>query len=108
MTDQTRRQFSFEFKLEVVQRFLAGESRLDLVREFKLSSPKLIQTWARQYREDGEDGLRSKRRGRSAASQPPPAGGDELYQLRRVNERLRAEVAYLEKLRALRAQDRRR
>jgi transposase len=107
VTSETRRQFAFEFKLEVVQRFLAGESKLDLTREFSLSSPKLVQTWVRRYHEDGDDGLRSKRRGRPPGS-PPPVEGDELAQLRRENERLRAEVAYLGKLRALRVQDRRR
>ncbi|UPU45879.1 MULTISPECIES: helix-turn-helix domain-containing protein [Rhodococcus] len=100
-----KRAFSFEFKVEVVQRFLAGETKVALAREFGLSSPKLIETWARKYRNEGEDGLRSKRVGRppgSARSVP-----SEVARLRAENERLRAEVAYLGKLRALRAQERR-
>lgn len=56
----TKRSFSFEFKLAVVQRFLAGETKAGLAREFDLSSPKLIETWARTYRNDGDDGLRPK------------------------------------------------
>ncbi|MEU6270793.1 helix-turn-helix domain-containing protein [Saccharopolyspora shandongensis] len=107
----SRRSFSFEFKLEVVRRFLTGETKLDLAREFGLSSPKLIETWARTYRTEGEAGLRPKRRGRP----PKPAGQgqgsgeeSELEALRRENERLRAENAFLGKLRALRAQERRR
>jgi transposase-like protein len=100
--------FTFEFKLEVVRRFLAGETKVALAREFDLSSPKMIETWARKYRNEGADGLRPKRAGRP----PKPAGVEstevsELEQLRRENERLRAEVAYLGKLRALRAQERR-
>lgn len=106
VTKPTKRVFSFEFKLDAVQRFLAGERKVDLAHEFDLSSPKLIETWARRYRNEGEDALRPKRSGRppgtsSAASEP-----SELEQLRRENERLRAEVAYLGKLRALRAQER--
>lgn len=100
--------FTFEFKLEVVRRFLAGETKVELAREFDLSSPKLIETWARNYRNEGEDGLRPKRLGRPA--KPADAGSgevNELEQLRRENERLRAQVAYLGKLRALRAQERR-
>ena len=101
--------FSFEFKLEVVQRFLAGETQLDLAREFDLSSPNLVRTWVRVYRHEGEDGLRPKRRGRP----PKPAGQgpgeeSELQALRRENERLRAENAYLGKLRALRMREQRR
>jgi len=103
-----RRSYSFEFKLEVVRRFLAGETKVALAREFDLSSPKLIETWARTYRNEGEDGLRPRQLGRP----PKPADAEpgevsELEQLRRENEVLRAQVAYLGKLRALRAQQRR-
>ncbi|SDZ46406.1 Homeodomain-like domain-containing protein, partial [Saccharopolyspora shandongensis] len=41
----SRRVFTVEFKLEVVRRFLAGETKTDLACEFDLSSPKLIETW---------------------------------------------------------------
>jgi transposase len=104
-----KRVFSFEFKREVVRRFLAGETKVALAREFELSSPKLVETWARKYRNGGDDGLRPKRPGRPPG--PRPGDGDrgelgELEQLRRENERLRAENAYLGKLRALGAQER--
>lgn len=107
VTKPTKRSFSFEFKLEVVQRFLAGEAKVDLAREFELSSPKLIETWARKYRNDGQDGLRPKRAGRPPRPETAPSETGELERLRRENERLRAEVAYLGKLRALRAPERR-
>jgi transposase-like protein len=105
----TKRSFSFEVKLEVVARFLAGEAKLDLAREFDLSSPKLIEAWVRIYRNEGEDGLRPKRRGRPPGPDGQGSGGDsELEALRRENERLRAENAYLGKLRALRMSEQRR
>jgi transposase-like protein len=105
----SRQSFSFEFKLEVVQRFLAGETKLGLARECGLSSPKLIETWARTYRNEGVDGLRPKRRGRPPKPADLASGEEsELEALRRENERLRAENAFLGKLRALRAQERRR
>lgn len=108
MTKPTKRSFSFEFKLDVVRRFIAGEPKVALAREFDLSSPKLIETWARKYRNEGEDGLRSRRPGRpSGDPDAEPREEPELARLRRENERLRAEVAYLGKLRALRAQERR-
>lgn len=73
--------------------------------EAGLSSAVLLQSWVRAYRRDGVEALRpkSKDRPRKPGS-PPPAEVLELKRLRRENERLRAEVAYLRKLRALRAQ----
>ncbi|WP_235508399.1 helix-turn-helix domain-containing protein [Agromyces sp. Soil535] len=108
MPKPTRPSYSFEFKLAIVQRFIAGETALDLAREYDLSSPRLIQTWARAYRRDGEDALRPKPKGRARN------GGErvgrrelsELEKLRSENARLEAENAYLKKLRALRAQGR--
>lgn len=107
MTKPGKRSFSFEFKLDVVQRFLAGETKVALAREFDLSSPKLIETWARAYRNEGEEGLRPKRAGRPPGpATSEPSESSELKRLRAEDERLRAEVAYLGKLRALRAQER--
>lgn len=108
MTKPTKRAYSFEFKLALVERFAAGETAHDLASEAGLSSPKLLETWARAYRREGSDALRPKTKGRPRkADGPPPVEPSELERLRRENERLRAEVAYLGKLRALRAQERR-
>jgi transposase-like protein len=108
VTKATRRSFSFETKQTVVLRFRAGESKIALAQEFELSSPQLVGHWDRAYRDEGEDGLRPKRRGRPQrdpdTAMPEPS---EVEQLRQENERLRAEVAYLGKLRALMAPKRR-
>lgn len=104
--DRTR--FSQEFKLTVVQRVLSGESKIELAREYGLSSGKIIEPWVRIYRSEGAEGLRSRRQGRPPA--PPgsaAADASELEQLRTENERLRTQVAYLGKLKALRDQKRR-
>lgn len=100
--------YSFEFKLALVERFLAGETGPDLAVEAGLSSRQLLQKWVRAYRRDGAEALRPKVKGRPAKSAAPPPWAElsELERLRRENERLRAEVAYLGKLRALRAQER--
>lgn len=108
MVKPTKRKFSFEFKLEVVQRFLAGETKVALAQEFQLSSPKLIKRWASQYRNEGEDGLRPKSPGRPISRPKSPEEPEsELQRLRRENERLRAEVAFLGKVNALRNEERR-
>lgn len=102
--------FSFEFKLEAVQRYRAGEPKVALTKELGLSSPLMIERWARQYRTEGEDGLRPKPKGRPRKNPDAPALQEpepELRRLRRENERLRAEVAFLGKVNALRDEEQR-
>lgn len=104
----TKQTYAFDVKHAIVQRALAGETKLALAQEYGLSSPQLIATWLRRYRAEGADGLRPQPTGRPKQGAATPAGDDgELAQLRRENERLRVEVAYLEKLRALIAAERR-
>lgn len=99
--------YSFEFKLALVERFLAGEPAAALAEEAELSSPVLLKTWARRYRNEGEDALRPKPKGRPRGSSALPGEASELERLRRENEYLRAQNAYLGKLRALMEQQRR-
>jgi transposase-like protein len=105
----TKSTYSFEFKLDAVRKVLDGEATADqLAHEYELSSGKLVQSWVQAYRRHGEDGLKPKPKGRPAKGGSPPAP-DELSDLDRLeqeNLRLRAENAYLKKLRALRAQGR--
>lgn len=105
---QTKRKFTFEFKLAAVRRFQAGESQVALAKELQLSSPDLIKKWARIYRNEGEDGLRPKSPGRPISPPKAPTQPEsELQRLRRENERLRAEVAFLGKVKALRDEEQR-
>jgi len=104
----TKARYSFEFKLAVVRQVLDdGVTAEQLAREHGLSSGKLVRTWVRAYRRLGEDALKPKPRGRPPGSSSPPEldeAGRELRRLEQENLRLRAENAYLKKLRALRAQ----
>ena len=106
----TKTQYSFEFKLAVVRRVLDdGATAEALAREHGLSSGNLVRSWVRSYRRLGEDGLKPK------PKQRPPKDGDrpaddalsDLERLEQENLRLRAENAYLKKLRALMAHERR-
>lgn len=108
VTKRVKPSYSFEFKLALVERFLDGESATALAEEADLSSPTLLQTWARTYGNEGEEALRPKPKGRPRGSSAPPPGEEsEVERLRRENEYLRAENAYLGKLRALMDQKRR-
>lgn len=102
-TSNTR--YPFAIKLEVVGKFVNDQATaLDLAREYRLSSERLVRTWAQAYREHGEDGLRPEK-DRTGTTPPPPkpkaSNTAELQQLQQENLRLRAENAYLKKLRAL-------
>lgn len=101
----TKTTYSFDFKKEVVERFLAGEPKTALAKEYQLSSPQLVADWVRKYRADGEEGLRPKPKGRPKKNPHAPRQPvSELQRLQRENDRLRAENAYLKKLRDLRDQ----
>lgn len=105
----TKTQYSFEFKLDVVGKVIdEGAAAQQVAQEYGVSSATLVQTWVRTYRRLGEDGLKPKPKGRR------PEGADcssqELTDLARLEqelERLRAENAYLKKLRALMVHERR-
>jgi len=100
--------YPFDVKQAVVQRALAGETKVALAQEYGLSSPQLIAAWLRRYRAEGTAGLQPKPTGRPKRDPHGPVREErelerELERVRRENERLRAEVAYLGKLRALSA-----
>ena len=99
----TKQQYSFEIKKEVVQRHLAGETAMDLAREFGLSSEHLVGGWSRKWRKGGDEALKPKPKGRPKGSGTPKPLSEEA-KLRRQIARLEAENAYLKKLRDLRNQ----
>ena len=88
----TNQQYSFEMKKEVVDRFNAGESRMDLAREFALSSDQLVASWVRAWRAGGDEALRPKPKGRPKGSSPSKVITEE-DRLRREIEKLQAENA---------------
>ena len=103
----TKQTYTFDLKLKIVHRFLAGETTIALAQEYGMPSPSLVATWARTYRREGEDGLRPKPKGRPRKDpDAPPRELTELERLQQENEYLRVENAYLKKLKALRAQER--
>lgn len=107
LVTRDRRQYDFDTKLQIVLRHTKGESGRALAEEFDLPSPSTVANWTSKYRRDGPDGLRPKRRGRPPTTREDAVPETEVEVLRRENERLRAEVAYLGKLRALRSPERR-
>lgn len=105
--------YSAQFKLFVLRRMWQEElSCRQVAVLFDLRGGHgVVTAWERRYHEGGLDALQPNPRGRPKKMPEPkppvpmPTPADEactLEQLRKENEYLRAEVAYLKKLRALR------
>lgn len=105
MKKPKNKSYSYDVKKEVVKRFLAGETRMDLAEEFGLSSHGIVQLWVRLWREGGDEALMPKPKGRPKGSVKPQPMSEE-DKLRRRIEQLEAENAYLKKLQDLRSQRR--
>ena len=109
VTRDTKAVYSWEFKRSIVARFLAGETARQLAAEFNFSSVDLVYSWVRVWRLAGDEGLRPKRRGRKPKTLIASLDQEESATvpdaaLIEENTRLKAEVAYLKKLRDLREQ----
>ncbi|CAB0534747.1 IS3 family transposase [Corynebacterium diphtheriae] len=100
MEKPTRQQYSFEVKKEIVDRFNAGQSMMELASEFSVSSDQLVKDWGRAWRAGGDEALRPKPKGRPKGSSPAKPLTKKDW-LRHEVEKLRAENAYLKKLRDL-------
>lgn len=51
----SKRSYPFEVKPEVVARFLAGETVMELAAEFHLSSDQIVRKWVREWRAGGDE-----------------------------------------------------
>lgn len=106
MARSMKQTYPVDMKLEIVQRYLAGETKVALAHEYGMPSPNLVATWARTYRREGADGLHPKPKGRPRKDpNAPKPERTELERLQEENEYLRVENAYLKKLKALRARE---
>lgn len=103
--------YSAEFKLSVLQRMQRDElSATQAIGLFDIrGGAGVVLAWERLYYEGGLLALKPKPRGRpkmvpdnvSSPSAATSADSHSLEELRKENEYLRAQVAYLKKLRAL-------
>ncbi|WP_367109598.1 transposase, partial [uncultured Psychrobacter sp.] len=100
-----RTKYSSDFKYKVLAVMLSeGLSQSETALRFTISSPALISHWHNAYRHYGMSGLTSKYKGSNPMTSPITDKPDEdktLAELKRENEYLRAENAYLKKLDAL-------
>ena len=108
---QQNKAWTQEERFELVSKVYAGHSILSVACEAGINSGQLYR-WVRKYRLNGYDGLKLRRRGRPPKEDNivPRTNDDvkltksereELKLLKRRNEYLEAENAYLKKVKAL-------
>lgn len=99
----TKRRYSSEFKLNVVQAVLSGNfTLLEASLHFGISNESVIFQWLKAFEKSGITGLLPKPKGRPSmkpkyAKMPPPPKTEEDRLRLRILE-LEAEVAFLKKL----------
>ena len=112
--------YSFQFKLSVVQLYLTSEvSYQELALSQGINNPSLITRWVNDFRIAGPDALRPKKKGRKKTlnirecKKPSKSGGEKpvdtraehVKELEDENLKLRIENAYLKELRRLRLEE---
>ena len=98
------KKYTGEFKQMVVETMRKeGLSYRETARKFDISRDPRVSSWERIYLEEGPEGLYVERRGRSGkGGRPPKQLKPEVEEdLIAEVQRLRAENAYLKKLKAL-------
>lgn len=102
------KRYTPEFKQLVVETMLSEKlSYSETERQFSVVRSR-ITAWERIYLEEGPEGFRLERRGRSSKGRPKKLPDSVEEDLLTEVQRLRAENAYLKNLQALVLEDERR
>lgn len=103
-----KKKYSMNFKMDVLNYYYqSGLSLLDVAVKFDIPSPTRIRSWEKEYSAHGIDGLKPKQKGRPFMSKQSkrkifiPKKMTREQELEHENELLRAELAFIKKLRAL-------
>lgn len=121
MRSRKNNDYSFQFKLSVVELYLSSEvSYRELALSQGINNPSLITRWVNDFRIAGPDALRPKKKGRKKALDIKPiknnstqniedksidTSAEHIKQLEDENLKLRIENAYLKELRRLRLEE---
>lgn len=99
--------YTFETKLAAARAVVdEGLSKPEAMAKFGIASMTPLKNWIRAYREGGEEALRPKPKGRPRGAGSQPREVTREQELERQVARLEAEVAYLKKSIALKAEKR--
>lgn len=120
MRSRKNKNYSFQFKLSVVELYLTSEvSYQELALSQGINNPSLVARWVNDYRIAGPDALRPKKKGRkktldirefkkpskSDEEKPVDTSAEHMKELEDENLKLRIENAYLKELRRLRLEE---
>ena len=120
MRSRKNKNYSFQFKLSVVELYLSSEvSYQELALSQGIKNPSLIVKWVNDFRIAGPDALRPKKKGRkktldirefkkpskSDEEKPVDTSAEHIKELEDENLKLRIENAYLKELRRLRLEE---
>ena len=88
--------YSLDFKLNVVDLYLTGKmSYQNLANEFKINNLSIIARWVKEFREEGIEGLKPKKRGKPSIM----PNTDKNKDLKNKRNKTKKELSELEKLR---------
>lgn len=120
MRSRQNKNYSFQFKLNVVELYLTSEvSYQELALSQGINNPSMITKWVNDFRIAGSDALRPKKKGRKKTlgldkvknstkqiqQTPVDTSAEHIKELEDENLRLRIENAYLKELRRLRLEE---
>ena len=120
MRSRKNKNYSFQFKLSVVELYLSSEvSYQELALSQGINTPSLITRWVNDFRIAGPDALRPKKKGRKKtldiqelkkSSKPieeksVDTSAEHIKELENELLKLRIENAYLKELRRLRLEE---
>ena len=77
--------YSYDFKKKVLEKYLEGFSKPELMELFRIPNDSQIEKWVRDYKENGFEGLKAKKKGRPKKN----SYQEEIEQLRMENEILK-------------------
>ena len=120
MRSRQNKNYSFQFKLHVVELYLSSEvSYQELALSQGINNPSLITRWVNDFRIAGPDALRPKKKGRKRTldinenkkiskiieEKPVDTSAEHVKELEDELLKLRIENAYLKELRRLRLEE---
>ena len=120
MRSRKNKNYSFQFKLSVVELYLSSEvSYQELALSQGINTPSLISRWVNDFRIAGPDALRPKKKGRkktldtrelkklsrSNEEKPVDTSAEHVKELEDELLKLKIENAYLKELRRLRLEE---
>ena len=101
----THRRYDYETKVAAASAVVdGGLSKPEAMARFGIASESPLRSWCRLYREGGAEALRPRPKGRPRGSGRKASPGTREEELEREVRRLEAQVAYLKKSIALKAE----